>query len=567
MSAPHRAQVFVWFALAVLLGGVYFLAADFVLRSVSGVSTALLWTPAALLAARFGLRAARSLLALFARSPSTQENPAPPAPDVVIAVPVIVRSLADLAEIERSAFDMAGSAEGSSHPVVYLVDLPDSPTATAETDHDLLRRLGEAFARLKNTSPHVRHLVRRRAFNAVDGVWMGWERKRGKLLEFMKAAQGDQTTAFGPIEGYGHFRFLMVADADTRVLDGCIGHLRTAAQILSDRPNSPAILSPSIATLPGAAPTVFQRLWTPCVFTEAKAYRSASDDQLIFGRDLFFGKGLIDIGLFLQRMPDDLPDNRLLSHDHFEAMVAGAAHVGPATVAEVCPPDARTWAGRQQRWVRGDLQVLPVLSGRVDLWGYLKAAETTLGHLAPLAIIALAIAMAVSPGDAGALLTALVLLASPGLTLLPVELAGHARALRARSPVDLVKALVNQAFGTAALAMVEFVYLLRLAGVVSSAAVETAWRFTVLRRDFMKWSAHAAGVRRARGAGSLLSLVCVLALAAAAPTSAVFTLILGALWIGAPLMIDRPGRPLLWSPVQKAARPPRARAAALEAAE
>ena len=36
---------------------------------------------------------------------------------------------------------------------------------------------------------------RRRRFNPAEGLWMGWERKRGKLEEFNRLLRGDPTRA------------------------------------------------------------------------------------------------------------------------------------------------------------------------------------------------------------------------------------------------------------------------------------------------------------------------------------------------------------------------------------
>jgi cyclic beta-1,2-glucan synthetase len=46
---------------------------------------------------------------------------------------------------------------------------------------------------------HVLHRPRR--FNAAEGVWMAWERKRGKLEEFNRLLAGDPATSFTLHEG------------------------------------------------------------------------------------------------------------------------------------------------------------------------------------------------------------------------------------------------------------------------------------------------------------------------------------------------------------------------------
>src|SRR5207248_961746 len=44
-------------------------------------------------------------------------------------------------------------------------------------------------------------LHRRRQWNAGEGKWIGWERKRGKLHELNRLLRGATDTSFLPIEG------------------------------------------------------------------------------------------------------------------------------------------------------------------------------------------------------------------------------------------------------------------------------------------------------------------------------------------------------------------------------
>src|SRR5262249_40989436 len=60
---------------------------------------------------------------------------------------------------------------------------------------------------------------RHRLHNEADGVWMGWERKRGKLEEFNRLLRGDKHTSFAVVEGdvsvLNEIRFVITLDADT----------------------------------------------------------------------------------------------------------------------------------------------------------------------------------------------------------------------------------------------------------------------------------------------------------------------------------------------------------------
>jgi cyclic beta-1,2-glucan synthetase len=65
-------------------------------------------------------------------------------------------------------------------------------------------------------------LHRRRVFNASENVWMGWERKRGKLHELNRLLRGALDTTFVAVAGQAprvpdNVRFVITLDADTRL--------------------------------------------------------------------------------------------------------------------------------------------------------------------------------------------------------------------------------------------------------------------------------------------------------------------------------------------------------------
>src|SRR4029078_1584963 len=65
---------------------------------------------------------------------------------------------------------------------------------------------------------------RRRLWNPAANKWMGWERKRGKLLELNRLLRGSRDTSYidiGPSASRpAHIRFVITLDADTRLPHG-----------------------------------------------------------------------------------------------------------------------------------------------------------------------------------------------------------------------------------------------------------------------------------------------------------------------------------------------------------
>ena len=82
-----------------------------------------------------------------------------------------------------------------------LTDWRDSPTETRADDQELLDHAIDRIDELADRYGHggVRRfflLHRRRLWNPSEGVWMGWERKRGKLHELNTLLRGDHDTTF-----------------------------------------------------------------------------------------------------------------------------------------------------------------------------------------------------------------------------------------------------------------------------------------------------------------------------------------------------------------------------------
>ncbi|HEY9449065.1 MAG TPA: hypothetical protein VIQ60_04895, partial [Gemmatimonadaceae bacterium] len=121
-----------------------------------------------------------------------------------------------------------------------LSDFTDSPTETRETDTAVIdaaiqgvKRLNARYASGAEDAFHLFHRPRR--WNARQGVWMGWERKRGKLAEFNRFLRGASECAFsvmtGDVARLRGARYVITLDSDTMLppdsapaLVGAIAH-------------------------------------------------------------------------------------------------------------------------------------------------------------------------------------------------------------------------------------------------------------------------------------------------------------------------------------------------------
>ncbi len=79
----------------------------------------------------------------------------------------------------------------------------------------------------------------------------------------------------------------------------------------------------------------------------------------MFGKDIFCGKGLYRVKNYEKVLSGGLPENKLLSHDLVEGAILNSMPGG--VVYEDAPASFAVSEKRHARWLKGDLQVLPVV--------------------------------------------------------------------------------------------------------------------------------------------------------------------------------------------------------------
>ena len=117
----------------------------------------------------------------------------PPAYRTVVVVPTLFADVDDVRDaLEHLEVQFLANREPNLHFAV-LSDFTDAPPATCPGDGAIEVAAMEGVRALNarhadEGSPVFSLLHRPRRWNATQGVWMGWERKRGKLAEFNRLA-------------------------------------------------------------------------------------------------------------------------------------------------------------------------------------------------------------------------------------------------------------------------------------------------------------------------------------------------------------------------------------------
>lgn len=259
-----------------------------------------------------------------------------------------------------------------------LTDFVDAPQADMPGDNDLVQLAEAGILTLNQRYAQQPFYLfhRRRQHNPSEGVWMGWERKRGKLHEFNRLLRGatdtSYTTQIGDSSRLPHTQFVITLDADTILpadaaqrLIGVIAHPLNRAHCdpATGRVTSGyTILQPRTAIQPtNAGKSLFSRVFGGDVGLDLYTLAVSDVYQDLFSEGIFVGKGIYDVDAFECSLAHRVPENSLLSHDLFEGVQGRAGLVTDIVLYENYPAHYLAYVRRAHRWIRGDWQLLPWL--------------------------------------------------------------------------------------------------------------------------------------------------------------------------------------------------------------
>ena len=335
----------------------------------------------------------RFLLELFAPRPLPKlelRDGVPPGLRTMVVVPTIFTSEAQARElIERLEVHYLANPQGDLR-FALLSDWADAHNETMPGDEELLAAAIEGIEQLNlhhGPAPEggERFLLfhRKRVWNAREGKWIGWERKRGKLHELNRLLRGATDTTFLPVgdrpaEAPSGVRYVITLDSDTKFPRETARRLVSTMAHPLNRPRFDArrgrvvegygVMQPRVMpALPGdREESVFHLIFAgPC---GVDPYAAAVSDiyQDLFGEGSYTGKGIYDVDAFETALTGRVPENALLSHDLFEGLFARAGLVTDIELFEDFPSHYQLAALRQHRWARGDWQLLPWIFGRTS---------------------------------------------------------------------------------------------------------------------------------------------------------------------------------------------------------
>ena len=460
------------------------------------------------------------------------EGGVPPEFRTAVVIPLLFGSLEAVEEaLDNLEVQYLANREAHLH-FALLGDFTDADTETRAGDAAILdaavagvRALNGRYGAGGEDAFYLFHRPRR--WNPQQGVWMGWERKRGKLADFNHFLRGGAAGAFctvvGDVDALRGVRYVITLDSDTvlppdsaPLLVGALAHPLNRAVYDGARGrvvSGYGILQPRVGiSLPSANRSRFAAIQSG--HPGVDPYTTAVSDvyQDLYGEGSFTGKGIYDVDAFEQATHGRFPENTLLSHDLIEGSFARAALATDILVYDDYPTRYLTYTRRKHRWIRGDWQLLQWLTASVpgpdgpernrlsllSRWKILDNLRRSTVELAQLAF--LVAGWTILPGSPLRwTVLGLLAVAAPWLVSLLLALI--------RPPFDkswraYYAAVARDAALSAQQVALAVVFLPHQAWISADAIARTLWRLFVSRRHLLEWQTASQTERAVPGTGA-----------------------------------------------------------------
>ena len=319
----------------------------------------------------------------------------PPELRTLVVVPSMLTSAQDVEELVEALEVRFLANRVANLYFGLLTDFRDAHEEALPEDEPLLRlartrieELNEKYGAAGGDTFFLFH--RPRSWNPRERLWMGYERKRGKLAalnSFLRGgASGQAGNQFSLVVGekapLSNVKYVITLDTDTQLprdaawqFVGAMAHPLNRARFDEDQQRVTegyGILQPRVAvSLPGTNRSRYARLWgsEPGIDPYTRAVSDVYQD--LFGEGSFIGKGIYDVDAFERSLNGCFPENRILSHDLLEGCYARAGLLSDVQLYEEYPTRYSADVRRRHRWIRGDWQIarwllpgVPGLGGR-----------------------------------------------------------------------------------------------------------------------------------------------------------------------------------------------------------
>ncbi len=304
----------------------------------------------------------------------------------MVVIPTIINSTEKIKEVFDKLETFYIFNKSNNLYFTLLGDVSSSDKEVMPYDKELIKFGKDYVAQLnkKYKKDLFYFIYRKRIWNEKENSFLGYERKRGALLQFNRILLNKLT----PSEEKKYFNVNTLSDFDKKIkyvitldtdsnlvlnsilnLVGCMAHPLNKP-ILNKQQNKVlkgyAIMQPRISIdIESTNKSIYSQIFAGIGGFDTYSAIIPNFNQDFFAEGNFIGKGIYDLEVFDKVLYEAFPDNLILSHDLLEGNYLRCAYVSDIELYENFPANFLTDVTRHHRWARGDVQIIGQLNPKV----------------------------------------------------------------------------------------------------------------------------------------------------------------------------------------------------------
>lgn len=340
-------------------------------------------------------------------------NGIPKEESTFVIIPTIVSSKEKVTEMFRK-LEVDYLANMSKN--LYFCLLGDCRESNAEEesyDKEVIKQGLEEASRLNRKYetegfPIFHFIYRNRIWNESEGSYLGWERKRGALTDFVELLLGkmnpqEKQRKFGinTLDDCGNkmpkIKYLITLDSDTDLslnsafeLVGSMAHILNKPELQDGKVVSGyGLIQPRVGVnLDISYKTLFTQIFAGSGGVDSYSNAISDTYQDNFGEGIFTGKGIFDVELYSKILKNEIPENTVLSHDLLEGSYLRCGLASDILIMDGYPCKYLSFMSRLSRWIRGDWQIIRWLkSNKLNLLSKYKIFDNLRRSLFEISVI------------------------------------------------------------------------------------------------------------------------------------------------------------------------------------
>ena len=329
-----------------------------------------------------------------------------------VVIPTIIKSKEKVRELFRKLEVFYLANKSKNIYFALLGDCSESDKKEEKFDKEVINE-GLLQVQLLNDKYHkdtefpiFHFLYREREFNNSEEKYLGWERKRGLLIQFNEYILKHSKNKF-KINTINQdilpkIKYVITLDADTELplntafeLVGAMAHILNKPELDVNKnivKKGHALLQPRVGVnLNDSNKNVFTKIFAGAGGIDN--YTNAISDvyQDNFDEGIFTGKGIYDLEIFSKVLTNEIPENTVLSHDLLEGCYLRCGLASDIIFLDGYPAKYLSFMNRLSRWIRGDWQIKKWLKSKLNTLSKFKILDNLRRSLIEISVIILLI--------------------------------------------------------------------------------------------------------------------------------------------------------------------------------